>query len=88
MFFSVSKNKQFRNYLRIQLSLTVSFLLQIIGGKYGNRLRYVAIVVNTSLTGATLKYNLGRQVYHNWEEYIKQEVNIFLLMLQKYALYV
>lgn len=48
-------------------------LSQAQGGRYGNRLRYVAIVVNTSLTGATLKYNLGKRVYNNWEKYIKEQ---------------
>ena len=44
------------------------------GGKVGNRLRYAAVVVNTSLTGVTLKYKEGNEVYKNWEDFIKIEV--------------
>ena len=49
--------------------------LLIIGGRYGNRLRYVAIVVNTTITGATIRYNAGRKVYQHWENYVKEEVS-------------
>lgn len=54
----------------------VYYIFSFKGGRYGNRLRYVAIVVNTSLTGATLKYNLGKRVYNNWEKYIKEQVRL------------
>ena len=45
-----------------------------IGGRYGNRLRYAAVVVNTSLTGATLRYKEGNTVYRNWENYLQEQV--------------
>ena len=49
-------------------------LLSFTGGRFGNRLRYAAVVVNTSLTGETLKYQEGIKVYQNWEDFIKIEV--------------
>ena len=51
------------------------YTFKLLGGRYGNRLRYVAVVVNTSLTGSTLKYNEGQRVYKNWEQYMAKEVS-------------
>ena len=45
-----------------------------LGGRYGNKLRYVAVVVNTTLTGTTMKYHEGKEVFAHWEEYIAREV--------------
>jgi hypothetical protein len=48
------------------------------GGLYGNILRYVAVVVNTTLTGPTLKYTEGLEASKKWEEYMQEEVrNIY-----------
>lgn len=47
------------------------------GGQIGNRLRYAAVVVNTSLTGATLKYKQGNEVYQNWENFVSEQVYKF-----------
>lgn len=54
--------------------LQLLFHYFITGGKFGNRLRYAAVVVNTSLTGATLKYKEGNEVYQNWENFINTQV--------------
>eukprot|EP00795_Rhopilema_esculentum_P002676 gene2676-884_t len=43
------------------------------GGRFGNRLRYAAVVVNTSLTGATMKYQEGNIVYDNWEKFVNEQ---------------
>lgn len=51
------------------------------GAKYGNRLRYAAVVVNTSLTGSTLKYKQGNDVYKGWEKFVNEEVCVGLFVL-------
>lgn len=51
----------------------------ILGNKFGNRLVYVAIAVNTSLNPITLGYQEGLPIHNNWEEFVRNEVIKFLL---------
>uniref|UniRef100_A0A7M5XG14 SSD domain-containing protein n=1 Tax=Clytia hemisphaerica TaxID=252671 RepID=A0A7M5XG14_9CNID len=44
------------------------------GGRYGNKLRYVAVVANTSLTGTKLKHSEGVRVSNNWETFVTREM--------------
>ena len=55
------------------------FHFLFLGGRYGNILRYVAVVVNTTLTGPTLKYTEGLEASKKWEEYMEEEVSRFLI---------
>ena len=57
--------------------LFIHLFLSSSGGRFGNILRYVAVVVNTTLTGPTLKYTEGLQASKKWEEYMEQEVRDF-----------
>ncbi|XP_065662076.1 protein dispatched homolog 1 isoform X3 [Hydra vulgaris] len=50
-----------------------STLSLVQGGRYGNRLRYIAVVVNTTISGSTLRYKQGNELYENWENYIETE---------------
>ena len=43
--------------------------------KYGTKLRYVALVVNTTLEGATLGYPKGLPIRDNWEEWLSKQVS-------------
>lgn len=44
------------------------------GYYYGNRLRYMAIAVNTTLPYGNVGYKQGLPIMENWEEYFNQEV--------------
>ena len=68
------RNFFFEFSVEFWVSLT-HWLKYVLGGRHGNQLRYVAVVVNTSLTGSTLKYNDGKEVYQNWEKFTKREVS-------------
>ena len=58
-----------------------SLVSLVSGAKYGNRLRYAAVVVNTSLTGSTLKYKQGNDVYNSWEKLVNEEVCVDFLFI-------
>ena len=53
------------------------------GNKFGNRLLYVAIALNTSLNPSTLGYQDGLPIHDNWEEFIQNEVSLLLFMVFK-----
>ena len=48
--------------------------MNFLGNKYGNRLVYVAIAVNTTLKPASLGYSNGLPVYREWEDFVEREV--------------
>ena len=53
---------------------TNSLCIEFSGNKYGNRLVYVAIAVNTTLSPATLGYSTGLPIYREWEDFVNREV--------------
>jgi hypothetical protein len=50
--------------------------IYFIGDKFGNRLLYVSIALNTSLNPITLGYEEGLPIHDNWEEFIQNEVSL------------
>ena len=47
------------------------------GNKYGNRLLYVGVAVNTTLNPSTLGYENGLPIYENWEKFVNDEVYVW-----------
>ncbi len=41
---------------------------------YGTRMRYAAIVVNTTINAASLGYPVGLPIRDNWEEWMTKQV--------------
>lgn len=50
------------------------FFNQNTGNRYGNRLLYASIALNTTLNPAILGYEKGLVVHDYWEEFVKKEV--------------
>ncbi|XP_028396305.1 protein dispatched homolog 3-like [Dendronephthya gigantea] len=53
-------------------ALTSSSNLQ--GNKYGNRLLFMAIAVNTTLSADNLGYERGLPIYNEWESFVKDQM--------------
>ena len=48
------------------------------GGKYGTRLSYASIAVNTTMNPYTLSFEKGLQIYEAWEMFVNEEVRIVI----------
>ncbi|CAB4019605.1 dispatched homolog 1-like, partial [Paramuricea clavata] len=44
------------------------------GNKYGNRLLFMAIAVNTTLSADNLGYERGLPIYNQWEDFVKDQM--------------
>ena len=45
------------------------------GNKYGHRLRYLAIALNTTIIPDRLSYKEGLPIYNEWEEFVSKQVS-------------
>lgn len=63
------------------------FLSVVLGNKYGHRLAYVAISVNTTLPALSLGYEEGLPIYRSWEKYVTNKVREtgFQLITSRYS---
>ena len=53
-------------------------VLSILGNKYGHRLLFMAIAVNTTLSADNLGYERGLPIYNQWEDFVQSQVHIML----------
>lgn len=47
------------------------------GGKYGNKLLFASVAVNTTMVLSKTGQTEGLKVYEHWEEFVKQKVSFF-----------
>lgn len=50
------------------------FFINILGNKYGHRIAYMGVSINTSLNPAALGYEEGLPIYREWENFISAQV--------------
>ena len=49
------------------------------GGKYGNKLLFASIAVNTTMVLSKTGPTEGLEVYEHWEDFVKQKVHLLLV---------
>ena len=45
------------------------------GNKYGHRLKFLAIALNTTINPRTLSYKEGLPIYRDWEDFVNKHVS-------------
>lgn len=56
------------------LLLIEFYIFFLLGGKYGNKLLFASVAVNTTMVLSKTGQTEGLKVYEHWEHFVKQKV--------------